>query len=167
MRRVKCFGACIVGASLFFLSACSGESRREATQDPAATAATAATTATTATTESAATAADAPPGQKPAVPGQWTRIAVVDAKLETRDGQSTLLVRIKTPTPGWKVEVRPLPVTDPGVSELEVVGRGPEGPAATVATVTEERTVTHPIHLGDKANQPVLVHGAGAAIFAQ
>ncbi len=162
MRRVKCFGACVVGASLLLLSACSGESRREATQDPA----TAPTAAITATTGSSTTAADAP-GQKPATPGQWTRIAVVDAKLETRDGQSTLSVRIKTPTPGWKVEVRPLPVTDPGVSELEVVGRGPEGPAATVATVTEERTVTHPINLGDKANQPVLVHGAGAAIFAQ
>jgi hypothetical protein len=159
-RAVNRFAMGVVSATLL-VSGCSGESRREASEPQAKTGGGASVDPGT------AAAKPVPTGSVPAVsaaPGQWVRVPVSDAKVETKDGKQVLTVKAKTPGSGWKLEVRPLPGNDPSVKELEVVGTPAD---ARTGGSLEEQIVAYPMNLGDKPNQPVLVHGAGAAIFAQ
>jgi len=149
MRRgtMSAMSAVCAVAAFALVVGCSGESRRDA---PAVTRAEGGSSGVA---DSSVFTAN-----------HWDRVAVTDARLESKDGKQVLNVKVKTAGPGWKLEVRPLPGTDPSVREFEVVGSIPEGKKAGAL---EERTVTSPVDLGEKPDLPVLVHGAGAAIFAQ
>jgi hypothetical protein len=55
----------------------------------------------------------------------WTRVPVKRVDLKPEGGSYVLEAQASVPSSGWKVEIRPLPVTSPSAREFEVVGLAP------------------------------------------
>ena len=119
----------------------------------------------------ASSVAVAQPQPAPECEGKWTRLEVTDAMVEEKEGKHVLTVKAKTLSHGWKVELRPLEEPQKGYVEYEVVGLPPEAAAGTPASLAhaaaEEKTVSQIVDLSGKSDQPVLVYGIQATIFAQ
>jgi hypothetical protein len=94
-------------------------------------------------------------------PRDWRRLTVIAAILEPGEGKKVLTVRTKTPSAGWKIEIRQLPGKEDEIREFEVVGLPPASEEGT----SEEHTLRETLDLGDKVDH-VLVHGSEGAFFA-
>lgn len=132
----------------------------------------------------AAVDADRPEGTDPAETGAGTEVAVADGAQWMRlplvgeatvealeDGQYLIRAETRTPSPGWKVVLRPAPSSgaaavsaDHGWVELEIVGSPPPGSAADAggpgvkATAQLRRTLPENITLiihGESDGRPV------------
>jgi hypothetical protein len=110
----------------------------------------------------------APPAALPAA-GGWTRVAVIDARKTLEGEKATVTVRARAPGAGWKLELRRLAGEAKDFIELEAVGQAPA--RAAPGTPAEETLVTTLDLAGEKPGEakdrPVLVYGAGGAIFPE
>lgn len=96
------------------------------------------------------------------IPRDWHRIAVLSAKVETRGEHRILTVTGRTATPGWSVELRPLPAAGEGILEFELVGKPPE----ELRGSEETRTVTYTEGLQATPQAGIFINGEGSGIFA-
>lgn len=65
----------------------------------------------------------------------WTRVPVKRVDLKPDAGNYVLEAQATVPSSGWKVEIRPLPVTSPSAREFEVVGLAPATAASGSPTL--------------------------------
>ena len=128
-------------ASLAPLSGCSGESRREATG----------AVKTKMTSAGAGEAA-------------CTRLLVVAVDLEREEGKHRITVKAKAPSPGWRAEIKALPVTEPATREFEIVGLPPEK-AEAAGEALAELTVTRLETFDAKVEQVVVDSADGATVL--
>ena len=119
--------AYVIGAAIF-VAGCSGGSRRG--------------------TEGSAAPAGTDKGSTVSSAG-WARVPVKRVDLKPGAGSFVLEAQASVPSPGWKVEIRPLPVTSPSAREFEVVGLAPAAGKGSPTIVTASLVVS----LDDKVEQ--------------
>jgi hypothetical protein len=75
------------------------------------------------------------PGAAATSAAGWARVPVKRVDLKPEAGTYRLEAQASVPSAGWKVEIRPLPVTVPSAREFEVVGLAPAAGASGAPTL--------------------------------
>ncbi len=92
----------------------------------------------------------------------WRELPILAVNVRRGRTARHLIVKTRTPTDGWTVRVKTLPVADQSEAEFQIVGLAP---AAAADLKTEERTIYREIRLGPRVEHVVVRGSEGSMLM--